>query len=965
MIKTEIGNSLHGFKLMYKEPINDISSVGYMFEHIKSGAKLMYIENDDDNRVFFISFRTPPVDDCGTPHIIEHSVLCGSKKYPVKDPFNELAKGSLNTYLNALTYSDKTVYPIASRNEKDFQNLMDVYLDAVFNPMMLKHKEIFMQEGHHLHLENKQDSLCEKGVVYNEMKGAYSDPDRYIEGAVNTSLFTESPYKFESGGDPDKIPELTYEKFIEFYKNHYHPSNSYIYLFGKMDIEERMEYIDREYLSAFDKISVDTEIKPQQPIEKAVKKDEEYPVIQKDGSNKEAMYAAAWMTGKSYDAETTMGLSILSYILLDTNASPVKKALTENGFCSNAESWYDSSMLDTVFMISAKGAKENSADEFEKIITDSFNGILAKGLDKELVESAVNAFDFMFSEENYGYKPRGLAYGLKAMDIWLHKDNPFESFRFKKQISSIREKAENGYFEELIRKYIVDNNAKVFVSLQPKEGMQAEADLKEKQKFDAIKSAMSETELENIVNETKALLSFQSQEDDLSVMPSLKLSDISKKADIIKKTVNDNIIFVPQVSNDIVYTEMLFDVNSMPKESYGWLGLLSELFGKLDTEKYSFTQLPTKIDMYTGGISASCNSYVSTDGKIKKVFAVSGKALSRNIGMLAELINQSANRMDFEKKENIHIIINDIISKLENYLAQSGHMTSAFRALSYYNESFKFKDETGGIGFFKFLCEIEKSFDENIDTIIYNLKAVAKAVFSFDRLTMAISCDDVNFEIAEKSLTEIFGSSDENCVIKNGTISETVKSEGIITPGKIQYVAKAVDFGKNGFKYNGKLLVLKNIIDLEYLWNVVRVQGGAYGCGCNFLKSGNMYMYSYRDPNLKRTLDVYDKSAEFISGFNADEKAMTNYIIGAINSLDRPLSREQKIKQAIVRHIAGITDGAVQKEREEVLSSTIEDMHGFAPLLASIKDSGYICVMGNGENINSSSELFEKIINLK
>ena len=965
MIKTEIGNSLHGFKLIYKEPIDDISSVGYMFEHIKSGARLMYIENDDDNRVFFISFRTPPVDDCGTPHIIEHSVLCGSKKYPVKDPFNELAKGSLNTYLNALTYSDKTVYPIASRNEKDFQNLMDVYLDAVFNPMMLKHKEIFMQEGHHLHLENEQDSLCEKGVVYNEMKGAYSDPDRYIEGAVNTALFTESPYKFESGGDPDKIPELTYEKFIEFYKNHYHPSNSYIYLFGKMDIEERMEYIDREYLSAFDKISVYTEIKPQPPIEKAVRKDEKYPVIQKDGSNKEAMYAAAWMTGKSYDAETTMGLSILSYILLDTNASPVKKALTENGFCSNAESWYDSSMLDTVFMISAKGAKENSADEFEKIITEALNGILTKGLDKELVESAVNAFDFMFSEENYGYKPRGLAYGLKAMDIWLHKDNPFESFRFKKQISSIRGKAENGYFEELIRKYLVDNNAKVFVSLQPKEGMQAEADLKEKQKFDDIKSAMSETELENIVNETKALLNFQSQEDDLSVMPSLKLSDISKKADIIKKKVKNNIIFVPQVSNDIVYTEILFDVNSMPKESYGWLGLLSELFGKLDTEKYSFTQLPTKTDMYTGGISASCNSYVAMDGTVKKVFAISGKALSRNIGMLAELIDQSANHMDFEKKENIHIIINDIISKLENYLAQSGHMTSAFRALSYYNESFKFKDETCGIGFFKFLCELEKSFDENIDTIIYNLKAVAKAVFSFDRLTMAISCDDVNFETAEKSLTEIFGSSDENCVIKNGTISGTVKSEGIITPGKIQYVAKAVDFGKNGFKYNGKLLVLKNIIDLEYLWNVVRVQGGAYGCGCSFLKSGNMYMYSYRDPNLKRTLDVYDKSAEFISGFNADEKAMTNYIIGAINSLDRPLSREQKIKQAIVRHIAGITDEAVQKEREEVLSSTIEDMRGFAPLLASIKDSRYICVMGNGENINNSSELFEKIINLK
>ena len=432
-MEMNINDCISGFTLINREEIDDINSEGYLFLHKKSGARLMYIENDDDNKVFFISFKTPPEDDCGTPHIIEHSVLCGSEKYPVKDPFNELAKGSLNTYLNALTYSDKTVYPIASRNDKDFSNLMDVYLDAVFNPMILKHKEIFMQEGHHFHMENADDPLEIKGVVYNEMKGAFSDPDRYLDGAANTALFTDSPYMFESGGDPDKIPDLTYEKFIDFYKKQYHPSNSYIYLFGKMDIAEKLEYLDKEYLSAFDRQNFKNDIKAQKCQNKIIRKEEYYPVIEKNEN--EAMYAAGFITGKSYDEETSLGYSILSYILMDTNASPVRKSLIESGFCSDTEGWFDSSTMDTVFSIIAKSAKENASEEFENIIRNELGNIVKNGLDAELVNSAVNAFEFMLSEENFGYKPRGLYYGLKAMNSWLHKENPFESFRFKKHIS--------------------------------------------------------------------------------------------------------------------------------------------------------------------------------------------------------------------------------------------------------------------------------------------------------------------------------------------------------------------------------------------------------------------------------------------------------------------------------------------------------------------------------------------------
>lgn len=965
MINLNIGNIISGFKLINKEEIKDIDSAGYLFEHVKSGARLMYIDNDDDNKVFFIAFRTPPIDDCGTPHIIEHSVLCGSKKYPVKDPFNELAKGSLNTYLNALTYSDKTVYPIASRNDKDFNNLMDVYLDAVFNPLMLEHEEVFMQEGHHLHLENADAALCEKGVVYNEMKGAYSDPDRYMEGAVNTALFKDSPYRFESGGDPDKIPDLTYEKFIEFYKNHYHPSNSYIYLFGKMDIENKLEYLDKEYLSGFDKKNIDTKIKSQTPVGSIIRKNEKYPVIEKDVNGKDAMYTAGYMTGKSYDAEKNLGYSILSYILLDTNASPLRKALTENGFSSNAEGWFDSSMLDTVFMISAKGAKDNAEHEFEKIVNETLESIVKDGFDKDLVISAVNAFEFMLSEENYGYKPRGLAYGLKIMNSWLHEDNPFDYFRFKKHIASIRSKAENGFFEQLISDGFVNNDTKVFVYLQAEEGMQARLDAAENEKFDKLKKSLSAKEIDKIIDNTKNLLKFQSAEDDLSVMPSLKLEDISKRPDFIDNEIKNKILFVPQSTNGIVYSDMSFDVNDMPKESYNYLGLLGELIGKLDTEKYGFSELPTQIDMYTGGINGICNSYVTREGELKRVFNMSAKALCRNTEMLAELIDEVTNKMLFDKTDNIRIIIKDTISRLESYLTNSGHVTSAYRALSYYNNSFKFKDETSGIGFYKFLCYLDKNFDREKDNTVKNLKAAAKALFTSDRLITAISCEECDFDKPAVMLGRIFKSGKAELRITGSGSDLSVSSEGIVTPGKIQYVAKAVSYKNAGFNYSGRLLVLKNIIDLEYLWNTVRVQGGAYGCGCNFLKSGNLYMYSYRDPNLSRTLDVYDTAGEFIKNFKADEKAMTNYIIGAINSLDKPLNKEQKVKQVLVRKIAGITDEMLQKERNEVLSSTCDEMIDFAPLLETIKNSRYICVMGNGNNIKDNSELFERVINLK
>ena len=958
IMNLNIGEEINGFVLKIKEEIDDIKSTGYIFKHKKSGASLMYIENEDDNKVFFISFKTPPEDDCGTPHIIEHAVLCGSDKYPVKDPFNELAKGSLNTYLNALTYSDKTVYPVASRNDKDFRNLMDVYMDAVFKPLILKNKEIFMQEGHHLHMEDINDPLEIKGVVYNEMKGAFSDPDRYLDGAVNTALFPDSPYRFESGGDPDKIPELTYENFKEFYKKYYHPSNSFIYLFGKMDIEERLAYLDREYLSAFDLQVFNNEIKHQAPLNMTIRKNEKYPVVITTGQD--GMYAAGFITGDSCDAENSLACSILSYILMDTNASPLRKALTEGGFCSDTEGWYDSSMLDTVFTITAKNAKENAGEEFENIVMGELEKCVKNGLDKELVQSAINAFEFMLSEENFGYKPRGLYYGLKSMNSWLHEENPLDSFRFKKHIAAIRAKAEEGLFENIIKEKMLSNLTKVFVCFNPAEGMQAEIDEKEKKKLEEYKASLSEEEKNKIVEETKNLLKHQSAEDDLSVMPYLLIDDIDKKADIIESRDENGVFYVPAETNDVIYSELSFNVDHISDKDYGYLGLLCDMIGKQDTEKFGFNELSTKIDMYTGGITASCAAYYGADSKVRKVVNVSVKALSQNVEKMLEITDQTLNKMLFDRQESLKLIIKDRISKLENYLTQNGHMAASNRALRHINEAYKFKDATGGIEYFKFLTDIDKNFN---DGVVNKLLSLTKAVFTRENLTLGISCEEKDFKNAAK-IREIFG---KDSVQYEKEESDKVEktSEGIVTPGKVQYVAKAADYKKAGYEYSGKLLVLKNIIDLEYLWNTVRVQGGAYGCGCNFLRSGSMYMYSYRDPNLASTLNIYDNSAEFVRNFEADEKAMTGYIIGAINSIDRPLSKEQRLKTALIRHINRITPELLQKERDEVLSTSVSDIRNYENMLAGFKNSKNICVIGNGDNLNKEKALLESIITMK
>ena len=957
-------NITSGFRLDKKEYVEDMHGICYTFEHIKSGARLIYVDNDDDNRVFFIAFKTPPLDSCGTAHIMEHSVLCGSEKYKAKDPFNELAKGSLNTYLNALTYSDKTMYPVASRNEKDFENLMSVYIDAVFAPVVLKEKKIFMQEGWHYELDSEDDDLKYKGVVYNEMKGAYSSPDRTLNALVDKSLFGNTTYGFESGGYPENIPDLTYENFKDFYKKYYHPSNSCIYFYGQTDIKKHMEMLDREYLSKYEKTKVNSDIKEvKEPYSRFEKGKYSIPVGTK--RENDTMFALNFVTGKATDLLMCASMDVLSYILLDTNASPVKRALIESGICEEADGWHDDSTYQCVMSIEGKGCKSSDKDKFVEVTENALKEAAEKGLDKKLVLSALNYWEFAIKEADYGYRPKGLAYGMSMMKGVLHGGDAAECLRTEKFFDIMRKEAENGYFEKLIKENILENNFKTLVMLEAEEGMQAEHDKKTAEKLKAIKESFSKEEKEKIIEETKELKKYQSEGDSeeiISQIPLLSREDIDKekKYDIIKEE-KGRLIFNTE-TNGIVYMKVIFKADKLEKEELLYTGLLKNAIASLDTENFDYNSLPSEINLYTGGIDAECISFADNEKRFIPAFAVNGKALERNLGKLFELMNEVIFNTKYDKTESLTKILRELKSSLERKFDESGHSVSSLRALSCCKNSAAYTDMTSGIAFYDFILKAEKNIEETAE----KLKETAEKLFAKENFIFAFASDEKNekeiFEGAEKLENSL---SDKTGEIQKYSIINTMKTQAVTTSSKVVYNSIAADFKAFGAEYSGKMRVIKNIVNTEYLWNEVRVRGGAYGCGCNILRNGGIYTYSYRDPNVENTYNAYKNIGEFLRNIKISKRDMTKYILGAINELDRPQSMQTRFDSAVSAYLNGITLEKKQKERNELISVTEDEVASFGEIFDKAYKADIKFTLGNESAAKKAEALFEEIRGLK
>ena len=965
-------HDLAEYEILDEHRVEDVQSDGFILRHKKSGARIAILSNNDDNKVFYIGFRTPPEDETGVPHIIEHTTLCGSKKFPVKDPFIELAKGSLNTFLNAMTYPDKTVYPVASCNDQDFKNLMDVYLDAVFNPNITKYEEIFKQEGWHYELTGKDDELKINGVVYNEMKGAYSSPDEVLSSQIYRSLFPDNTYSKDSGGNPEYIPKLTYEAYLDFYHKYYHPSNSYIYLYGDMDVVERLEWLDKEYLSLYDYKKVNSEINKQPAFDEIKNVEAQYSITMDDSQENKTYLSYNRVVGDSLDEMLYQAFDVLDYALVSSPGAPVKQALIDAGIGDDVYGSYDAGILQPVFSFVAKNANASQADEFESIIESTLKEVVKTGINKEALLAGINSSEFKFREADFGQFPKGLLFGLNCLDSWLFDDmKPFIHLECLGTFAKLRKAVDTDYFEKLIQEYLLDNTHGSSVTVKPKRGLGNEREEALAKELSDYKASLSDEEIKKLIEDTEHLKKYQeepSSDEDLRKLPMLTRADMKKNA-MPSSNIEDELLDVKVVrhdieSNGIDYISFLFDAGDFAQSELGYLGFFTNALGLVSTEKYSYTDLANATNIYTGGISTGTASHPDIKDRNNFVFKfeVKLKVLEKNLDKALELMEQMLLTSDFTDTKRLGELVAQIKARLQANLSSSGHLVAAMRSMSSFSRYALYQDELKGVAFYRSICRIEKELSESPKSVSDKLAAIAKKLFARNRMLISFTGNNEAYGNAKPSLEKVIAGFNKMSAVGNqAEVHFNTAKEAFIDASQIQYVAKTGDFICEGYEYTGALRLLRIILSYDYLWINVRVKGGAYGCMNTFLRSGESYFVSYRDPNLSDTLDVYDRIPEYIKSFSPDERDMTKYIIGTFSALDTPMNPEAKGSRSLSAYLEGITYEQIQKERNEILNAQPEDIRRLADLVEAVLKKDSICVIGNENMIKESAGLFENV----
>ena len=964
-----LNNIYHGFKLLSTEAVQEINSQAYMFEHEKSGARLLYLANDDENKVFSVSFRTPADDNTGVAHILEHSVLCGSRKYPLKEPFVELVKGSMNTFLNAMTFPDKTMYPIASMNDKDFHNLMDVYLDAVFYPRIYDNKYLLKQEGWHYSLDENND-LIYKGVVYNEMKGVYSSPEAILDQASQAALFPDTTYAFESGGDPDYIPELTQEKFEKFHSTYYHPANSYIYLYGKMDIIERLAFLDSEYLHAFERISIDSHIALQPYITKTTVKRVEYPLSEGEDTANRSFLSLAFVVGEPTDIEKYITLSILDSILVNMPGAPIKQALLDAQIAQDVESSMNGSIRQNVFSIIASGTDEAQQDKFISTVYAALNNLVREGIDKELLESALNMMEFKLREADFGNYPKGLIYNIRAMDTWLYDADPLTALRYNQVIESMREKIKGNFFESFIEGYLLDNTHRAVTVLVPKVGMEVAKSQAMHDKLQAIKDGFSAAELEKITNEMQTLQEMQMYIDPpeaLEKIPLLSLEDIDKQAQLsayqVQKQNGYELVYQPEFTNKIVYVEGHLDAAAVPQELIEYYYLYSDLLKQMSTKHYSYFELSKQVSLHTGGISFATRTWASnTDADVfAPKFSFNLKCLQHKLPQTIALTEEILKNTDFSDKKRLQETINEEKTGIESSLSARGHSIAANRVSAYSSKAGVF-EEKGDLGYYYFISRLSNNFEAMADEIVEKLNQISAYLVRSNNMVVGYCCEEDDKAEVQAQIVAFADNLPQHAYpAAEYQLSMTNINEGIYTPGMIQYVAMGGNYKKLGFEYHGSLRVVETLLKYEYLWTNIRVKGGAYGAMVNTTRNGMLVFVSYRDPNLTNTVQVYKGLGEYLKGVELSEREILKYIIGTVSKLDTPLYSSAKLSKSVARHILSISDAEVQANRDQILQTSLSDINKAGELVGAVIDSNNICVVGSESKIKEAKELFNVI----
>lgn len=917
---------MENYKLILKEKLEDIKAEGYLFEH-KSGAKVIFISNDDENRVFSACFRTLPKDNTGLPHIMEHSVLCGSKKYRIKDPFNELDKGSINTYLNAITFIDKTLYPIASTNEKDFRNLMEVYLDAVFFPLIYERKGIFLQEGWH----KEKDGI--NGVVYNEMLGAFSEPEEKLDFKIKEELYQDTEYKYNSGGVPENIPELSYEKFLDFHKEYYHPANAVLYVYGKNDLEEILSYIDRDYLSYFEHKDIKNEYKKQEKLK-------ENKTIEISYDEDKSVLGVSYIGPLAYEYDKITALGILCDALFNTEAAPVKRRLIDSGLCTDVDGYVDEDLYQSMINIRLQGSKEKNVDRFKEILNEAFREVYEKGLDEKLLKGCILNERFYIAEGDFGYKPKGLFYNLRILQGFIYGEESFENLKFKDIFKRVQEYD----YKALLKEMLIDNDKKVYGIL--KKG-----------------SENAEKEIgKDIKCNEEEFFEYQRLEDkqeDIEKIPSITLKEISEEPNEFNYEAKDGVIYTKPKNDDITYVNVVIDTSYVPRELKKYLGIFRYLLGRLDTENYTTEELNNEINYYFGDFETNFSTYYLKNNGFMTSLNFSIKALKENSEKIFEILEEVVFRTKFSDVNKIYNKLKEFKNKIEDSFYSSASSKATLRCLSYFNELNSYNEELRGISFYDFLCKVL----DNKEDIIEKMNSVKDYLFRKDNLTFSFSCDKdsrekvLNYYQSFKNNFSSEKNSDIYLIDKNNGII----NEGFILNGDVNYNIMGANYAKNGFSFSGKLQVINKIIATDYLWNKVRVENGAYGSDLSIRRNGILFFSSYRDPSVKNTFEIYKNTYKYLDSLKLRDSEIKKYIIGKINVLDKPIKDNSLCEIGLFRYFSGIDHKLLKKERAELLSFNNSDIKNACELFSMLENEYYYCSIGNEKAIKNDKQCFNNI----
>ncbi len=966
--KYQKGEMYHGFKLLEKRFVKEVNAECLYFEHIKSGARLFKISAEDANKFFSIAFKTDPESDCGTPHIMEHSTLNGSKNFPVKSPYDELRKGSLSTFMNAFTGNDLTCYPIASMNDKDYFNLMHVYLDAVFNPRIYDDPRILKQEGWHHEIEKTDGAITYKGVVYNEMKGAYSAPTRELNFQVYKNLFPNNGYRFTAGGYPSAIPKLTYDAFLNYHRKYYHPANSYILLYGNADLDKELNFIDKLYLSSYSKMSRPSTFPLQKPFTAMKEVTAFYPVAEGSKTEDQTYLTLSFVAGLNTDRALVMALNTISDVLINQESAPIRLALQNAGIGKDVNAGVDE-IQQNVFQITVQNA--NTADEkkFLDVVMKTLREAVEKGLDKKAVEGSINRSEFLLREGNTPQK--GLTYNFQILPGWFFADDPYLTLEYEKPLAKVKTALETNYLESIIKQYIIENPHALLLTLAPKPGLEKENNAQIEKELNEYSTTLKENEKELLVKETKDLITYQKQEDSpdaIATIPLLDLKDVNPNATWYplneKKIADVPVLHYEDFTNNIVYVKLLFDVRVLPQELIPYAALLTEVLGNQNTDNYSYGDLDKELNIHTGGFNVYLNNYFEnqSDANFIPKFTISSKAMNVKTDKLYELVGEIVNRTRIADTDRLKSIITRHQSRIDAQVKQNGMGYAQTRLASYFNNSGMFNELTNGFEYYWFVTSLANNFDNMSKEIADKLVKTASLLFKKENVIATVACGKEDLPTYTKNLEKFLtalpiGGTD----YKTWTFNLEQKNEGFLTPSKVQYVIKGYNFKKLGYNWSGKMRVLSRILSRDYLQNRIRVIGGAYGGFSNFFQNGLITFNSYRDPNLKETLENYNAATDYLDKLDFSKKEVSRYIIGTIAGIDNPYTPSQKENIAVQNYLEKTKKEDVQRDRNEVLSTTLNDIKEMKKMMTEILSRNAFCVYGNEEKIQSQKDLFGKI----